>query len=202
MQFSSEQSWVVTQLCSGTCGYSHPAGSAVVAGLPGPEHLGRTSEWFGSLFLFLLAVYVTNHCGPGCLKNKRRAYFEVWNEVVIKHCISIYVSMQLLTVNGKSRSHWRMAEWLVLSQLILRVPLLERGLSSSCRSGLLRKLCAVQIWMSSVFSCCCAGISGKKWSLVFLWEMLCFLLSFGPLGQCKLCFLLLFTAQQGQTEKS
>lgn len=78
--------------------------------------------------------------------------------------------MQLLTVNGKSRSHWRMAEWLVLSQLILRVPLLERGLSSSCRSGLLRKLCAVQIWMSSVFSCCCAGISGKKWSLVFSWE--------------------------------
>lgn len=60
--------------------------------------------------------------------------------------------------------------------------------------------CSVQIWMSRVFSYSCAGISGKKWSPVFLWEMVCFLSSFGPLGQCKLLFpAVLFTSVHSLT---
>lgn len=45
--------------------------------------------------------------------------------------------MQLLAVTGNPGLA---VEWLVLSQLILWVPQLERGVTSSCRSGLLRKL--------------------------------------------------------------
>lgn len=62
--------------------------------------------------------------------------------------ISLNVSMQPLTVTG---SPGLTVEWLVLSQLILWVPQLERGVSSSCRSGLLRKLYSTDLGIKCVF---------------------------------------------------
>lgn len=74
---------------------------------------------------------------------------------MIKCCILLSVSMQLLTVTGNPGLS---IEWLVLSQPILWVPQLERGVSSRCRSGLLRKLYSTDLDVKCVFLQLCLDL--------------------------------------------
>lgn len=94
-------------------------------------------------------------------------------------------------------------EWHVLSQVILWVPQLERGVSSSCRSGLLRKLYSTDLDVKCVFLQLCWDLREEIVSCVLMGDGVSYLLLglWGNAGcYSQLCFLLVFTAQQGQFE--
>lgn len=59
-------------------------------------------------------------------------------------------------------------EWLVLSQLILWVPQLVRGVGSSCRSRLLRKLFSTDLDVTCVFLQLCRDLREEMVSCVLV----------------------------------